>query len=199
MNKYIVLCCLCFLTGCRSLTSSPSAFTADKSAPVVIPAADELKSVTLIVIGEPVLQFVDDLNAACDSVHLTIADPLKIKMLTAILREMNPRVTPQLHLTSSPVWSRLILERKEEKVLSPNELKQLNLVGDDKSFSFFTAVLPAAIRGQETFCGGYDLECSPEGVEKLNQFLKEEFQNNRNNPDVCVIKQEKVVELPQRL
>ena len=191
MNKYFVLVCLCFLAGCRSLTSSPSAFTADKSAPVVIPAADELKSVTLIVIGEPVLQFVDDLNAACDSVHLTIADPLKIKTLTAILHEMNPRVAPQLHLTSSPVWSRLILERKEEKVLSPNELKQLNLVGDDKSFSFFTAVLPAAIRGQETFCGGYDLECSPEGVEKLNQFLKEEFQNNRNNPDVCVIKRGK--------
>lgn len=191
MNKYFVLVCLCFLAGCRSLTSSPSAFTADKSAPVVIPAADELKSVTLIVIGEPVLQFVDDLNAACDSVHLTIADPLKIKTLTAILHEMNPRVAPQLHLTSSPVWSRLILERKEEKVLSPNELKQLNLVGDDKSFSFFTAVLPAAIKGQETFCGGYDLECSPAGVEKLNQFLKEEFQNNRNNPDVCVIKRGK--------
>lgn len=191
MNKYFVLVCLCFLAGCRSLTSSPSAFTADKSAPVVIPAADELKSVTLIVIGEPVLQFVDDLNAACDSVHLTIADPLKIKTLTAILHEMNPRVAPQLHLTSNPVWSRLILERKEEKVLSPNELKQLNLVGDDKSFSFFTAVLPAAIKGQEPFCGGYDLECSSEGVEKLNQFLKEEFQTNRNNPDVCVIKREK--------
>ena len=191
MNKYFVLVCLCFLAGCRSLMSSPSAFTADKSSPVVIPHADELKSVTLIVIGEPVLQFVDDLNAACDSVHLTIADPLKIKKLTAILHEMNPRVTPQLHLTSSPVWSRLILERKKEKELSPNELKQLNLVGDDKSFSFFTAVLPAAIKGQETFCGGYDLECSPEGVEKLNQFLKEEFQNNRNNPDVCVIKRGK--------
>ena len=191
MNKYIVLCCLCFLAGCRSLTSSPSAFTADKSAPVVIPNADELKSVTLIVIGEPVLQFVDGLNAACDSVRLMIADPLKIKKLTAILREMNPRVAPQLHLTSSPVWSRMILERREENELSPNELKQLNLVGDKESFSYFTAVLPAAIKGQETFCGGYDLECSPEGVEKLNRFLKEEFQNNRNNPIVCVIKQEK--------
>ena len=196
MNKYFVLICLCALAGCCSLSSSPSAFTVNKSAPVVIPDADELKSVTLIVIGEPVLQFVDDLNAACDSVHLTIADPLKIKKLTAILREMKPRVAPQLHLTSSPVWSRLILERREEKELSPNELKQLNLVGKDKSFSFFTAVLPAAIKGQETFCGGFDLECSPEGVEKLNQFLKEEFQTNRNNSDVCVIKREKDFGLP---
>ena len=187
MKKYFLLLCLCFLAGCRSFSApSPSASAPQNSPSVVLPDADALESITLVLIHTELF----DLDAQYHHVKLVITDPQKIQEMCRIFQEMSPRVVPwQWGLLSVPAPSRLILKRKETLLLRPNEIAEWDLcgpVGEDFSEAAVKLVTNMQFPGIEPLGGEYLVEISPEGLKKLNDFLKKEFRENRNNEDACI-------------
>ena len=187
MKKYFLLLCLCFLAGCRSFSApSPSASVPQNSPSVVLPDADELESITLVLIHTELF----DLDTQYHHVKLVITDPQKIQEMCRIFQEMSPRVVPwKWGLLSVPAPSRLILKRKETLLLRPNEIAEWDLFAlRDKEFSEAAVKLVTNMEfpGIEPLGGEYLVEISPEGLKKLNDFLKEEFRENRNNKDACI-------------
>ena len=192
MKKYFLLLCLCFLAGCRSFSApSPSASAPQNSPSVVLPGADELESITLVLIAPHARQFdldFDPIQYQC--VKLVITDPQKIQEMCRIFQEMSPRVVPwKWGLLSVPAPSRLILKRKETLLLRPNEIAEWDLcgpVGKDFSEAAVKLVTNMEFPGIERLGGEYSVEISPEGLKKLNDFLKKEFRENRSNEAVCI-------------
>ena len=187
MKKFCLLFCLCFLAGCRSFSApSPSASAPQNSPSVVLPAADALESITLVLIHTELF----DLDAQYHHVKLVITDPQKIQEMCRIFQEMSPRVVPwKWGLLSVPAPSRLILKRKETLLLRPNEIAEWDLcgpVGEDFSEAAVKLVTNMQFPGIEPLGGEYLVEISPEGLKKLNDFLKKEFRENRNNKDACI-------------
>lgn len=191
-TAYFVLLCLCFLIGCRSLELSSTSSTSlepEKSPEVAIPSADDLESITLILIDHHASQFGMDFDhAKYQYVQLDITDATKIKELVQIFQEMNPRVVPwPKGLLSSPAPSRLILKRKESVLLKPNEIGEWDLAVGKNFFTVFVKlVTDMEFPGLERLGGGYLVKTSPEGSKKLMDVLKQELQENRHNEKACV-------------
>ena len=188
MNKYILLF-LCFFIGCSAFPERfPIVPQQEQYVSVIIPDADELESVTLVLRQHHAGQFDLEFDPAHQHVKLIIDDPQKIKELCRIFQEMAPQVVAWPRgMLSCPAPSRLILKRKETLLLQPNEIAEWDLIGTENfSGTFIRLVTDMEFPGMERLGRGYLVDVSPEGLRKLNDFFKEEFQRKRRNGEVCV-------------
>jgi len=188
MNKYILLF-LCFCIGCSAFPERfPIVPQQEQHISVIIPDADELESVTLVLRQHHAGQFDLNFDPLHQYVELIIDDPQKIKELCQIFQEMNPQVTPWPRgMLSFPASSRLILKRKETLLLQPNEIAVWDLIGTENfSGTFIRLVTDMEFPGMKRLGRGYLVDVSPEGLRKLEDFFKREFQRKRDNGEVYI-------------
>lgn len=184
MNKYILFF-LCFCIGCSVFSERfPIVPQQEQHISVIIPDADELESIMRVLRQHHAGQFDLGFDPVHQHVKLIIDDPQKIKELCRIFQKMAPQVVAwPRDMLSCPA----ILKRKETLLLQPNEIAEWDLIGTEKfSGTFIRLVTDMEFPGMERLGRGYLVDVSPEGLRKLNDFFKEEFQRKRRNGEVCI-------------